>query len=139
MATQSNILALDIGERRIGMALASGVARLASPLGIITTDADVYAALRSVIEREQIGTIVVGRPLNMSGQETAQTAAVRQVASGIHAHFGIPVIEQDETLTSRRAEEELRARGTPFTKGDIDALAATYILEDYLAQEDSHE
>lgn len=126
----SSILALDIGESRIGIALANDIARLASPFMTIQNVPSVYDELKAIIEKEAIETVVVGLPRNLSGEDTAQTKYCRDFADKLSGYSKI--VFQDEALTSTKAEAELRSRGKPYTKGDIDALAATYILEDYL-------
>lgn len=128
MAT--NILSLDVGERRVGVAIASLVARLPRPLTTLDNTEDIWQDIAKLIVDEDASTLVVGLPRNLSGDETAQTKYVRDFAAKIE---GIEIIFQDEALTSQKAETELAGRGKPFAKGDIDALAATYILEDYLA------
>lgn len=128
----NKLLGLDVGERRIGVAVANTIARLPRPVETVLNDENVWDALRRIILDEQIDAVVVGRPRNMSGEETAQTQAVRTFMVEFQQHFPLRVMEQDETLTSRRAEAELEQRGRKFSKGDIDALAAVYILEDFL-------
>lgn len=125
------ILALDVGAARIGLALASLEARLACPYGALTHGEDVLDRLREVCVNEHVSQLVIGLPRGMSGQATQQTATVEAFGKKVEG-LGLPVSWQDEAVTSVRAEEELRSRGRPYTKGDIDALAATYILEDYL-------
>jgi putative Holliday junction resolvase len=128
----NNLLALDIGDRRIGVAYASAIARLASPLTVLANDESVWGTLAELIKTEQIGIIVVGLPRNLRGQDTTQTKLARAFGETLAEKCKLPIIFQDEALTSRQAEAELRNRGKQFSKGDIDALAATYILEDYL-------
>jgi putative Holliday junction resolvase len=134
MAPQAagSILALDVGDRRIGLALAHPVARLASPLITLDNSSDVWERLLQVIQQQDVTQLVVGLPRNLQGDDTAQTKRVRQFVEELQAHIQLPVVLQDEALTSRKAEQELAARGKAHTKSDIDALAATYILEDYL-------
>jgi putative Holliday junction resolvase len=128
----NNLLALDVGTKRIGVALASSIARMPHPLMTLDADAeDLLTQLAAIIKAEDVGLLVVGLPRGLEGQETAQTTLVRDFAASL-AQFQLPVAFQDEALTSRKAEAELEARGRPYAKGDIDALAATYILEDYL-------
>lgn len=136
MATANGtILALDVGGARIGVALADGVARLAKPAGALPHDDHIFTQLRELCTREQVQRIVVGLPRGLDGQETAQTAQVRAFAAALSQHIALPLSWQDEAVTSVQAEAELRGRGKPYAKGDIDALAATYILEDYLHEE----
>lgn len=132
MATNpKQILALDVGSVRIGVALASGVAKLARPLTTLDATTFTLEQLASILSQEDVGTIVVGLPRGLDGQETNQTASVRTFADRLAA-LGLPVILQDEALTSHKAKIELEARGASYSKADVDALAATYILEDYL-------
>lgn len=83
--------------------------------------------------REQLATVlVVGLPRSLEGNDTAQTAETRAFARRLENTLELPVYLQDEALTSQKAEEELRARGVPYNKAEVDALAATYILSDFL-------
>ena len=125
-------MALDVGEKRIGVALASAVARLASPYATLENTTGVWEEIESIISREAVDTVVVGLPRNLSGQETQQTHYARNFANKLAGVCDANIVLQDEALTSKQAERELRDRGGDYKKSDIDALAATYILEDYL-------
>lgn len=125
----SNILSLDVGERRVGVAIASLIAKLPRPLITLDNTDDIWAQISTLAAEHDARTIVVGLPRNLSGDDTAQTQYVRSFAEKL---IDYTVEFQDEALTSRKAEKELNSRGKPYAKGDIDALAATYILEDYL-------
>lgn len=135
----NNLLALDVGSVRIGVAVASAQARLATPLTTIAMDDTVWDNLTHIINAEQIGQIVVGLPRNLNGDPTQQTASVEAFVALLRTHTTLPITLQDEALTSRKAEEELAARAKKYTKGDIDALAASYILDDYLQSGGQHE
>ncbi len=128
----SKILALDVGSKRIGVAVANSVSRLPRPLTTLDAEADVMAQLTEILVAEAVDTLIVGLPRGLEGQETAQTAMVRNFVDDL-AQFGLPIHFQDEALTSRKAEAELEARGKAYNKSDVDALAATYILEDFLS------
>jgi putative holliday junction resolvase len=127
----TNLLALDVGGARIGLATASSIARIPSPLTTLTNDETVQDKLQEIINQQGIGILIVGLPRNLSGESTAQTAAIENFAEGLKV-FKLPIYFQDEAVTSAKAESELEARGRPYTKEEIDALAATYILEDFL-------
>jgi putative Holliday junction resolvase len=131
-ADNGTILALDIGSARIGLALASSTARVARPFGAVVNNDDVAARLRELCAREGVVRLVIGLPRGLEGQETQQTAAVRALGAELARKLTLPYHWQDEAVTSVHAEAELRARGKPYAKEDIDALAAVYILEDYL-------
>lgn len=130
----SSILALDVGEKRIGVALASRAARVASPLTTLPNDDSFNEKLSQLVQENQVDTIVIGLPRGMDGQATSQTAYVETFAKKLQDNSLI-IEMQDEALTSVKAEEELRSRGVRYTKEDVDALSATYILEDFLQGE----
>jgi putative holliday junction resolvase len=121
-----------VGGQRIGLATANSVARIASPFQTIANNDDTMEVLHQIIEKERVAVLVVGLPRGLSGQETAQTRVVEEFAEMLSSQTGMKVYMQDEAVTSKKAEAELQARGKPYEKGDIDALAATYILEDFL-------
>lgn len=129
------IVALDVGERRIGVAVANTIAQIASPLTTLINNETIFAQITSLLAEQQATMMVLGLPRGLDGQETAQTHAVQQFAGELKQHTDLPVYWQDEALTSRQAETELAARGKDFAKGEVDALAATYILEDFLREQ----
>ncbi len=131
-ANKDVLLGLDVGERRIGVAIGDSIARLASPLTTLEVDGLEMVRLQRLQLEHDVTGLVVGLPRNMSGEPTAQTDYVKQFAVRRLSAFELPLSYQDESLTSVKAEQELQARKKPFSKGDIDALAATYILQDYM-------
>lgn len=132
MPATINIAALDIGESRIGVAKNVPDVRLAKPFGVIANDQKVIKSITDFVASEWVDVLVIGLPRGMEGQETQQTNYVKSFAAQIREILTVPIIFQDEAVTSLKAEEELKARGATYQKGDIDALAATYILQDYL-------
>jgi putative holliday junction resolvase len=130
--TPSTILALDVGERRIGVAIASMVARLPSPLTTLQRSPQTPQDIQRLVADEHASALVLGLPRGLDGQHTSQTVAVEHFAAELQNIVSVPMHWQDEAVTSRKAEAELQARGKPYQKGDIDALSATYILEDFL-------
>lgn len=133
MTQSKSLLGLDIGEKRIGVAVGDSVIRIAVPFDTIEVDGNELERIARLVVDESIATIVIGYPRNQSGEATAQTAYVESVAHQLQdmvAH----VIFQDESLTSVVAEQRLRAHKKPYTKGDVDAQAAAIILQDYLEQ-----
>jgi putative Holliday junction resolvase len=132
-----HLLALDVGAKRIGVAIASTAARLPSPLMTLPNDDKTMPQLKQLCEREQVTHVVVGLPRGLDGQETAQTAYARDFAHMLASHLEVPISLIDEAVTSAKAEAELKARGQAYAKGDIDALAAVYMLEDYLNEGNS--
>lgn len=126
------LIGLDVGERRIGVAIGDSIGRLSSPLTTLNVDGLEVVRLQRLMLENEVSDIVVGLPRNMSGEETQQTESIRQFVVRRLNGFAQPVHFQDESLTSVKAEQELAGRKKPFAKGDVDALAATYILDDYM-------
>lgn len=129
----SSIMALDIGAVRVGLATAHAATRFATPLVTLDHDEQIYERISDLCDQYMVSEVVCGLPRGMDGQETPQTAYARDFAAKLPAKLNIPVYLIDEALTSAKATSELESRGKPYKKGDIDALAATYILEDYLS------
>lgn len=139
MATNDDtrtVIGLDIGTRRIGLAAASVVTKLPRPVGAIDIEQTPEAIdmLKSLFRAQKACAIVIGLPRNLHGDDTAQTRLVRDFGKQLKSKIKLPVYWIDEALTSKHAETELRERGIINPpKGDIDALAACYILTDFLA------
>lgn len=127
------LLGLDVGSVRIGVALARSDIRIASPLIALPNQPDVYADVLALVRQHDAVAVVVGWPRGLEGQTTAQTEYAEAFAKTLRQYLEVPVYLQDEALTSQKAETELAARKRSFTKADVDALSAVYILEDYLA------
>ncbi len=134
MQALTNLLALDVGNRRIGVARANGLARLASPLMTLVHDETIWHRLQEIVDEYDIKLIVIGLPRGLSGQETAQTASTRSFAKILQDRLQLPIHFQDEALTSHQAQTELARLNKHSDKEAVDALAATYILEDFLNQ-----
>lgn len=129
------ILALDVGDRRIGLACSDPTGFLASPVGVYrraSLERDIQHIAEVVAKHEAV-TVVVGLPINMNGSEGAQAEKTRQFATALSAH-GLKVELWDERLTTVEAIRMLQERGMKRKRIDqeVDALAATLILEGYL-------
>ena len=126
----NSALGIDVGEKRVGVARVHMIARIPEPLGALANDASFENALKLLIDEYQPDILVVGFPRNLQGQETSQTQYVKAFTQEHLVPFNIPIVFQDETLSSQVAESRLKNK--QHTKGDIDAAAAVVILEDYL-------
>lgn len=124
-------LALDVGEKRIGVAVAGSDVQIAIPLETIEVDGSELAKIAQLVLEQRAEVVVVGYPRNQSGETTAQTRYAEAFAERLH-DIAPKLVFQDESLTSVLAEQRLQATKKPYQKGDIDALAAALILEDYL-------
>jgi putative Holliday junction resolvase len=136
------IVGLDVGERRIGVAVSDVTRTLARPLGVLRsagldTDAVQVAAdevARLAHEEDGVASIVVGLPRRLDGTPTGMTPRVERFARRLEARSALPVILQDERLSSREAESRLALRQKDWRvrKQRLDAAAAAVILQDYL-------
>ncbi len=131
---QGNLLSLDVGEKRVGVALAEVPTFFARPVTTLENNDQLAEAVADLAQQYQITTIVVGYPRNQSGEPTEQTKIVEATVGTLQLPKTITLAWQDESLTSVKAEEELESRGKSYEKGDIDSLAATFILEDYVKE-----
>jgi putative Holliday junction resolvase len=135
------VIGIDLGERRIGLAISDATATLARPLKTIErgrSDAAAVDALRRTIAElageEAVSSVVVGLPKHLDGSPNRQTPRVQKIVSLLTAQLAIPVVTQDERLSSREAEERLALGEKDWRrrKAKLDAAAAAVILQDYL-------
>ena len=131
------MLAVDWGERRIGLSLSDESQRLAQPLTTLTRRAGKrfpMRQLRTLLEQHAVAGVIVGLPLDEQGEEGAPARAARELAAAIGRQTGRPVELWDERMTTARALQAVRAMGGSARgrKGDVDALAATLLLQHYL-------
>ncbi len=140
-----SIAALDLGRRRIGIAVTDAADRGAHPLGALErrTVARDLDALAAQFAGREVTRVIVGLPLNMNGSEGPGARMARAFAARLAARLGIDVELFDERLTSFEAEErigELRREGLAIRrdrrKGMVDAVAAAVILEGWLQARD---
>lgn len=135
-AAPQRILALDVGSRRIGLAVSDPLGITAQGLPTLTRKnkrAD-FAALRRVIRKHGVAEIVVGHPLRMSGEASAQTAKVTAFVEELRAEFSGPIHLWDERLTSAQANRILDESGHTRMerKGIVDQMAAGLILQSFM-------
>ena len=131
------LLGVDWGERRIGLALSDETRTLAQPLTTLTRRTGKRFPMReflTLLEQHAVTGIVVGLPLDQDGAEAEAATAARALAGDIARRSGQPVELWDERLTTARALGAVRAMGgsTRGRKDDVDALAATVLLQHYL-------
>lgn len=110
---------------------------LAYPHATVNNDSTALNELASIIRDQQCSTIVIGMPRNMSGGVTEQSKKTQLFADSLASHLkklsiDVMINFQDESLTSVKAEQELNEKRIPYSKEDVDKLAAVHILEDYL-------
>jgi putative Holliday junction resolvase len=130
------ILALDVGNRRIGLAVSDELGLSATGLETLhrTTRKHDLEVLGKIAKKHQVEEIVIGLPLNMNGTESEQTEKTRTFADMVREKLKLPVVFWDERLTSWEAQELLKEKsGGKQDKSEIDKLSACLILQGYLA------
>jgi putative Holliday junction resolvase len=128
----TRILAVDFGEKRIGLATADSPGGLATPRRMVPRRSDEAAAgeIERFCREEEVGTILVGVPRSPDGEESAIAPRIRSFADKLASVTGLPVVFHEETLTSNEAARRLRGRRS---RAGVDAEAAAVLLEDWLA------
>lgn len=135
------VIGIDLGERRIGVAVSDASATLARPLKTIErgpSDAEAIERLHAMIEalaaEDGVASVVVGLPSRLDGSPNRQTERVGAMVMLLSARLSVPVFTQDERLSSREAEERLSLGEKDWRKrkAKLDAAAAAVILQDFL-------
>ena len=140
------VLGIDVGRRRVGLAISDPSGTLARPLTTLTVTSAADAvdrvaaeAARLATEEDGLAAIVVGVPTRLDGSATDETRGVAAFMAALTARVPVPVLGGDERLTSREAESRLAVgeRDWRRRKAKLDAAAAAIILQDYLDQRGS--
>jgi putative Holliday junction resolvase len=133
------VIGIDAGERRMGVAISDELRLLATPVCVLQRArglAPVLDALSEMAEREGVAQVVVGLPLNADGSVGQQARRVQDFARVAERVLGLPVELWDERLSTQEAEAIVRAQGRNTRRlrqrGELDAIAAAVILQDYL-------
>ena len=128
-------LGIDLGSKRVGIALSDNLNIIASPLKTLTYDnqKDLLIQLSKLIDEFDVKTIVLGLPLNMNGKDSSQTKKIRDFKSSLLT-FNIPIIYEDERLSSVSAKKSMVIQNikTGHNKSEIDMRAAAIILQQHL-------
>ena len=133
----SRILALDVGKRRIGVAVSDPLCIIARPHSTMDRNKQSFAKIASIARELDVASILVGLPLHLDGREGEQAKDVREFASKLIGEVTpVPVRFWDERLTTVEAEERLADRRGDWRKNKsrIDAFAAASLLESYLME-----
>jgi putative Holliday junction resolvase len=128
---QNKVISLDVGEKRIGVAVGDREVHIASPLLTIEVDGKEFDSIKKIVDDQSADTIVVGYPRSQSGDISDQTRYVEHFSERLDG-VASKIVFQDESLTSVIAEQRLIGYKKPYTKADIDSQAAAIILQDYL-------
>lgn len=132
--TEATILAIDYGEKRIGLAIKKSGHTTVEPLNYLANDEQAMAQLQKIVDDLAVDMIVLGLPRGLDGQKTAQTATVESFGEQLANTLDIALTYQDETLSSEEAANRLpKSLTAKQLREHIDSAAAQIILEDYLA------
>ena len=133
LGRDARLLGLDVGTKTIGMALSDVTRSVATPFDTIrrtkfTTDAK---TIREVVEKNQVGALVIGFPLNLDGSEGPRAQSTRAFARNLAAHVTIPMVFWDERLSTAAVERHLiEADASRKRRAEVvDRMAAAYILQ----------
>jgi len=130
------ILALDVGKKRIGLAVSDplGVTAVGLPTLHRTRIREDLARLKAVAQERLVTTLLIGRPLHMSGDESRQSEYTREFAERLSEHLKLPVVYWDERLTTAEAQRLMRDSGATLEqrKKAVDQMSAILLLESYL-------
>jgi putative Holliday junction resolvase len=131
------ILALDVGERRIGVAVSDPTATVARPVCTVqrASRAEDLGVIRALVEEHEAGLLIVGRPLTLRGEAGPQAMQIERYAQTLAEALPVPVRMWDERYSTAVAEEFLRQarkRGKRRGRGEVDAVAAAVILQGFL-------
>ena len=137
---RGRLLAVDYGERRIGLAISDPMGIIASPAGFIARRKGKRPPIAEIVRRAtalEARGFVVGLPLDENGEDTDRATDVRRLAEELQRRTGLPVELIDERYSTAAALRAIREMGgsTRQRKGDVDALAATILLQNALARE----
>jgi len=136
MPVKARILALDLGKKRIGLAISDplGITAQGLPNLVRVNKRTDFATLEQMLREREVGLILMGNPINMRGDEGRQSAWVREFAQAIEKRTGLPVKLWDERLTSVEAGRVLRSSGISIEKraAAVDRLSAVILLQSYL-------
>lgn len=140
MATHNHILGIDFGNKKIGLAIAHSLTKVARPLKVLPFNGAFWQSLNAIIEEWEIAQLVVGLPLDMDGKEQQITRQTRNFAKKAIQLTQLPLAFSDERLSSFEAErlfQKQRQTGQAKAKdkAQIDALAAQVILQSWLDQQ----
>ena len=137
---EMRVLALDVGERRIGVAVSDPTGTLATPHSVIHRRSKVqdFAAVARLVTELQAERVVVGLPLSLSGDVGPQARRVMRYAQALARALPVPVELYDERYSTVTADELLAEAGRKRRRTPIDAAAAAVILQEYLADNSHH-
>lgn len=136
MISEGRVMAVDYGEKRIGIALSDPLRMFAKPLLVLPNDGleDVIAKLEALISEHKVSFLLVGMPYAIDGSDTPKTTETKSFAEALVSVLSVPVFGYDERYSTCDAEQELKRMGYTWqeAKKVKDAMAACMFLKDFL-------
>jgi len=130
----ARVLGIDPGTKRCGIAIANTARTMAFPRPAIARDGHTLDRLHELIDVEEVGAVVIGRPIALSGNETSSTKDADELFVQLRERLTVPVIQWDERLTTRDAQKSLSEAGLTSreSRERVDSAAAVIMLQNYL-------
>ncbi len=129
------IMALDVGEKRIGVAISDPTAMIASPLTVLSAKSpDIFREIATLVRDQEVDLIIVGLPLTLRGEVGPQAEWVQVFVQDLEGEVAVPVEMVDERLSTVQAERYMQEAGVKKERraGRVDTMAAAIILQCYL-------
>jgi putative Holliday junction resolvase len=132
----ARILAVDFGEKRVGLAISDPMGIIAQPLTTIhrQDDEQLIAELKDIVNTFSVGRIVIGIPYRFNGKKSKMADEIEKFSEQMTRDLSIPIVFEDERFTTRMAEATLHMMGKKVgqSRGKIDQIAAAHMLQSYL-------
>ncbi|HAR62607.1 MAG: Holliday junction resolvase RuvX [Candidatus Margulisiibacteriota bacterium] len=130
----NRLLGIDYGEKRIGVALSDPLQIIASPFKVVANDNKAISEIKEIIKEYDVSEIVVGRPINLKGAETASTIKAREFKEKLEQEISLPIAFWDERLSTKSANNALLEGNVSRGKRKqlVDKIAAVFILQSYM-------
>jgi putative Holliday junction resolvase len=136
METKGKVMAIDLGEKRIGLAICDETRTIAAGYDVLPRKSreEDFERYAKIIEDEAITLVVMGLPITLDGGEGQRAAWVRDYAAELSEAITVPVVFWDERFSTKQAEASLHARGKrgKQVRDRLDAVAAAFFLQEYL-------
>ncbi len=131
------ILALDIGEKKVGVAISDPFKIFAQPLEVLNIrgKADLIGKIKKYLTNYDIEKIVIGNPLTKDGSDSLLSKKIREIAKLISSHYNMETVLWDERFSSQEAARYIQEAGKKYIKRNIDKVSAQIILQSYLEKE----
>lgn len=137
MSEQKRVLGIDYGSKRIGVSVSDPLQIIAQALETIPNNSRTFEAIAEIVQREQVGCVVVGMPLNLKGEKAQKAQEVMEFMKQLQKNIDIEILTWDERFTSSLAHDTLLRMGTKkkerqTNKGRVDSMAAAIMLQSFL-------